>query len=73
MRGLESAEKWLGPKQIALQYNVSYRTALRWIKKLMGDDLRITPLKKGRTKRPYHLRRVPQSLLEQHISNLLNG
>jgi transposase len=67
-----TAEKWLSPKQIAEQYNVSYETARRWIKRVLGDDVRMSPRYKS-GKRPYRLRRVPESLLEEHLPELLNG
>jgi transposase len=66
-------EKWLSPKQIAEQYSVSYETARRWIMRVLRDDVTMTPKNKGRGKRPYRLRRVPRSLLEKHLDELLNG
>jgi transposase len=68
-----TTEKWLSPKQIAEQYNVSYETARRWIKRIFGDDVRMTPHYKGGGKRPYRMRRVPESVLEEHLPELLNG
>jgi transposase len=67
-----STEKWLSPKQIAEQYNVGRATARRWIMRILGDDVR-APKEKGRSKRPYRLRRIPQSLLEKNLDELLNG
>lgn len=67
---MSSSEKWLSPKQIAEQYSVSYQTARRWIKRLMSEPL--APRHKGRGKRPYSLRRIPQSVLEEHLSELMN-
>jgi hypothetical protein len=52
---------------------VSRETARRWIMQILGDDVRMTPKNKGCGKRPYHLRRIPQSLLEKHLDQLLNG
>jgi len=66
-------ERWLSAKEIAAQYSVSYRTALRWIVHILGDDVRMTPKNKGRGKRPYRLRRIPQSLLEKNLDEFLNG
>jgi predicted ArsR family transcriptional regulator len=66
-------EVWLSPKQIAEQYSVNKETARRWIMRILGDDERITPRKKGRGVRPYRLRRIPQSLLEKHLDEFLNG
>jgi hypothetical protein len=41
---------------------------------ILGDDVRRdAPIKKGREKRPYRLRRIPQSLLEKHLDELMNG
>ena len=59
---------------IAEQYSVSEETARRWIKRILGDDVHMTPRKnKGRGKRPYHLRRIPESLLKKHLDELING
>lgn len=66
-------ERYFSPRQVALKYSVSYWTARRWIKSIMGDDERMTPKNKGRGKRHYRLRRVPQSLLEKHIDEFING
>jgi transposase len=60
-------EKWLSPKQIAEQYSVSKWTARRWIMRILGDE------KKGREKRPRKLRRIAQSVLEEHLHELMNG
>jgi DNA-binding GntR family transcriptional regulator len=65
-----SSERWLGPKQIAEQYSVSRDTARRWIMRLMGDEV---SKKEGRGKRPYRIRRIPQSLLERNLDELMNG
>lgn len=64
-------EQWLSPKDIAAQYHVSYQTARRWIKKLMSPT-NLTPKNRGRVKRPYSLRRIPASMLEEHLPELLN-
>jgi len=67
-------EIWLSAKMIAKKYSVSYQTARRWIMRLNGDETRKQPKKgDGRLSRPYHLRRVPQSLLEEHLDEFLNG
>jgi hypothetical protein len=66
-------EQWLSPKDIAAQYHVSYRTAVRWIMRILGDDVRMTDETKGRGKRPYRLRRIRQSLLEKNLDQFLNG
>lgn len=66
-----STEQWLSAKQIAAEKSVSYNTARRWIIQIMGHH---QPRKaKGRGKRPYSLRRVPRSLLEKNLYDLLNG
>lgn len=67
-----STEQWLGPKQIAAQYNVSYDTARRWIMRVMGDDER-TRFRDRSGKRPRKIRRVPRSLLEKNLDELING
>jgi predicted ArsR family transcriptional regulator len=66
-------EKYLSPKDIAVQFSVSKETARRWIMQILGDDVKLAPTKKGRGKRPYRLRRVAQSLLEKHLDELING
>ena len=66
-------ERYFSPEMVALKYSVSYSTARRWIKKIFGDDIRMTPRNRGRGKRPYRLRRVPRSLLEKYIDEFING
>ena len=66
-------ERWLSPRQVSLKYSICYEKARQIIREIMGDDIRMSPREKGRKKRPYHLRRVPQSLLEKHIDEFLNG
>lgn len=66
-------EKWISPKQIAEKYNVSYETARTWIKKIMGDAIPTPEKRRERQKRPHRIRRIPESLLEKHLPELLNG
>lgn len=57
-------EEWYTPRQIAKARNVSYDTARRWIMEILGDDIALGVKKnKGRGKRPWHLRRLPESRL----------
>ncbi len=66
-------EKWLSPKQIAEQYSVDRETARRWIKRILGDDVHTTPKNRTAGKRPYRLRRIPESVLKKHLDELING
>jgi hypothetical protein len=70
-------DPWVDPNWIARKYSVSYQTGLRWILRLTGDDLtRADGQRDNRRKRgtrPYRMRRVPLSVLEAHIDELLNG
>ena len=65
-------EKHYGPKQIAELYSVGRETARRWIMQMLGDDTEMIPKNRGRGKRKYRLRRVPQSVLEREIGNFIN-
>jgi hypothetical protein len=59
-------EEWYTPRQIAIARNVSYDTARRWIMAILGDDIAMGVKKnKGRGKRPWHLRRLPESKLAE--------
>ena len=66
-----SEDRWLSPKQIAAKYSVSYSTARRWIKLLVphAPQAKYRP----REKRSYHLRRIPESVLDAHLDELLNN
>jgi hypothetical protein len=59
-------EQWYSPRQIAQSRNVSYDTARRWIMQILGDDIAPGEKKnKGRGKRHWHLRRLPESRLAE--------
>jgi hypothetical protein len=64
-------EKLYSPRQIQEICGVSYGKARQIIRSIMGDDVRMTP--RSGKKRPYHLRRVPESLLKKHLSEFFNG
>ena len=66
-------EKLYSPRQIQEICGVSYEKARQIIRSIMGDDVRMTPREKGRKKRPYRLRRVPESLLRKHLAEFFNG
>lgn len=69
---MASIEKHYSPKQIAEMYGVGRETARRWIMQMLGDDVAMLPKNRGRGKRKYRLRRVPQSVLEREIDNYIN-
>ena len=64
-------DPWVDANWISHKYSVSYDTALRWIKKLTQKYLTYTD---GRFKRERHsrLRRIPLSILDDHIHEVLN-
>lgn len=62
-------DPWVDAVYVATKYSVSRRTALRWIVTLTQKHLTYTD---GRFKRHSRLRRVPLSLLEEHINEFLN-
>jgi hypothetical protein len=57
---------------IAEQYSVDPSTARKWIKRILGDDVHTTRKNKGIGKRPYRLRRIPESVLKKHLDELIN-
>jgi hypothetical protein len=69
-------DPWVDAKYIVQKYTVSPSTALRWIIRLMGDELTRLDGKpdhrRRRGTRPYRMRRIPLSVLEAHIDDLLN-
>jgi len=58
-------ERWYSPKQIAELFSVSHETARRWIMAILGDDTAMIQKNKGRGKRSYRLRRLPESRLHE--------
>jgi transposase-like protein len=66
-------DPWVDALWIAQKYSVARSTAYRWIRKLTREHLTYTDGRFSREKkRHYVLRRVPLSLLEEHIDQLLN-
>jgi transposase len=69
---MPNLEKHYSPKEIAEIYSVGRETARRWIMQMLGDDVAMLPKNRGRGKRKYRLRRIPQSVLEREIGNFIN-
>ena len=65
-------DPWVDAKWIMQKYTVSYRTARRWIMKLLGDDVAMLDKRRKKGKRPYRMRRIALSILEEHVDELLN-
>ena len=66
-------EKLYSPKEVAEICSVSREKARLMIIEIMGDDQGMKSKNKGRGKRPYHSRRVPESLLQKYRMNFFNG
>jgi hypothetical protein len=64
-------DPWVGPDYCVRKYSVSVRTGQRWLSTLIDKYLNFTDgrFKKKRGKR---ILRIPLSLLEEHIDELLN-
>jgi hypothetical protein len=59
-------ERWYTAEEIAEARHVSYDTARRWIMHILGDDTAMINKNKGRRgKRPWRLRRLPESRLQE--------
>jgi len=64
-------DPWVGADYIVRKYSVSETTGLRWIRKLAAKYLTYTD--ERFTKRGKRLlRRIPLSILEEHINEFLN-
>ena len=64
-------DPWVDAKYIAQKYSVSYDTGWRWIRKLTQKYLTMTD-ERFKKKGKRLLRRIPLSLLEEHIDEFLN-